>query len=303
MAIAIRTESLTKYYGSTRGVEDLDLEVETGEVFGFIGPNGAGKSTTIRVLLDLIRPTSGRASILGLDARSDSVEVKRRVGYLPGELALYDAMTGEELLGFVTALRGEGAGGDRSAVLAERLELDLSRKVKAYSSGNRQKLGLVQALMHDPELLLLDEPTSALDPLVQQEFYRIVDEVRAEGRTVFLSSHVLPEVERIADRVGIIRNGTLVAVESVASLKNRAVRRIEILFATPLDSDPFTGLESVRSSHLHDQGRVAEVLVEGEVDEVLKTAARWRVTNLISHEGDLEEAFLAYYQEPGDDAP
>jgi ABC-2 type transport system ATP-binding protein len=175
--------------------------------------------------------------------------------------------------------------------------------VKAYSSGNRQKLGLVQALMHDPELLVLDEPTSALDPLVQQEFYRIVDEVRESGRTVFLSSHVLPEVERIADRVGIIRNGTLVAVESVASLKSRAVRRIEILFTDPLDADPFSGLTSVRSSHIHDHGRVAEVLVEGEIDEVLKTAARWRVTNLVSHESDLEEAFLTYYQDPGDDAP
>ncbi len=294
MAIAIHTEALTKFYGDVRGVEDLNLEVGTGEVFGFIGPNGAGKSTAIRMLLDLIRPTSGHATVLGLDPQRDGLALRRRIGYVPGELAMFDTMTGKELLRFVTALRGDGAV-DTSVQLAERLDLDLARKVGDYSSGNRQKLALVQAFMHRPELLILDEPTSALDPLIQQEFHRMVDEVRQEGRTVFLSSHVLPEVERIAERVGIIRAGSLVAVESIESLRGRTHRRIEIEFSAPIDGDPFAGLPSVRRSQVGDGGRRTELLVEGPLDEVIKTAARFQVANVISHDRDLEAAFLAYY--------
>ncbi len=296
MSVVIRTEGLTKYYGHTRGVEDLDLSVEAGEVFGFIGPNGAGKTTTLRLLLDLIRPTTGRAQVLGRDVRSGSLEIRRLVGYLPGELAMYGAMTGRELVTFFAALRG-GDGERRAADLAERLDLDLGPRIRDYSSGNRQKLALIQAFMHEPELLILDEPSSSLDPLIQQEFYRMVDEVRAAGRSVFLSSHVLPEVERIADRVGIIRNGTLVAVESVAALKGRAVRRVEFHFSTPLvDVNPFAPIEGVRSVAVLDDGRVAQVVLEGSMDAVVKAAAAYEVENVISHDGDLEEAFLAFYE-------
>jgi len=296
MNVVIRTRRLTKFYGETRGVEDLDLEVHGGEVFGFIGPNGAGKTTTLRLLLDLIRPTSGHAEVLGMDARVHSLDIRRLVGYLPGELAMFAEMTGVELVGFFASLRRLDT--QRSAQgIADRLDLDLTRRVKEYSSGNRQKLALVQAFMHDPELLILDEPTNALDPLIQQEFYRMVDEVRAAGRTIFLSSHVLPEVERVADRIGIIRSGGLVAVESVAELKQRALRRIEFRFATPLtDVNPFARIPNVRSAAVLDDGRVADVVVEGSMDAVLKAAAAYDVASVVSHDGDLEEAFLAFYE-------
>jgi ABC-2 type transport system ATP-binding protein len=296
MDAVITTSGLTKYYGSTRGVEDLDLEVRHGEVFGFIGPNGAGKTTTLRLLLDLIRPTRGTAVVLGRDVTADSLEIRRRIGYLPGELAMFGSMTGHELVRFFGALRRTDAR--RSAeILADRLDLDLTRRIKDYSSGNRQKLALVQAFMHEPELLILDEPTNALDPLIQQEFYRMLDEVGAAGRTVFLSSHLLPEIERVADRVGIIRHGTLVAVESVAGLKARALRRIEFRFATPLtDIDPFVHVPGVKRTAILDDGVVAQVVVEGSVDAVLKAAAAYEIVSLVSHDGDLEEAFLTYYQ-------
>ena len=296
MDAVIRTSGLTKYYGETRGVEDLDLDVRLGEVFGFIGPNGAGKTTTLRLLLDLIRPTSGTAEVLGRDAHAESLAIRQRVGYLPGELAMFRAMTGNDLVRFFGALRSLDARRNAAGV-AERLDLDLSRRVRDYSSGNRQKLALVQAFMHEPELLILDEPTNALDPLIQQEFYRMLDEVRADGRSVLISSHVLPEVERVADRVGIIRSGTLVAVESVADLKARAVRRIEFRFVTPLtDINPFARVPGVRSTAVLDDGLVAQVVVTGSVDAVLKAAAGYEVASLVSYDGDLEEAFLAYYQ-------
>ena len=293
--MVIETHGLTKYYGDVEALVDLDLTVERGEIVGFLGPNGAGKSTTIRLLLDLIRPTRGSARILGLDARTDSLEIRRRVGYLSGELAMYDAMTGEEMLGFFAALR-DLDGIARGRHFAERLELDLGRRVEAYSSGNRQKLGLVAALMHDPELLVLDEPTNALDPLIQQEFYAILDDRRQAGTTVFLSSHVLPEVERVADRAAIIRKGRLVAVETVAEMKHLARRRISLQFATPVDVDVFAHLEGVVSAAAHSDGTHGlDLVVTGSVDAVVKTAARYEVTGLIAEDGDLEEAFLAYY--------
>ena len=242
---AIRAEQLTKFYGPRRGVEDIDLVVRSGEVFGFLGPNGAGKTTTIRTLLDFIRPTRGRATVLGLDTRADAVAVHRRVGYLPGELELYEKLTGREVLEYFASLRGGVDGGYRDE-LAERFDLDIDTRISSYSSGNRQKVGLVQAFMHRPELLILDGPTSGLDPLVQQEFARLVGEVAAEGRTVFLSSHVLPEVERITDRVGIIRDGRLVVVEEVAALKARAVRHLDVLFAGPVPDGVFDGVAGVR---------------------------------------------------------
>lgn len=297
----IHTDKLTKFYGRIRGIESLDLAVRPGEIFGFIGPNGAGKSTTIRLLLDLIRPNSGTASVFGLDIAAHSREIRRRVGYLPGELTLFDAMTGRQLLGFVSALRGTSVPAD-VATIVDTLDLDLDRKVKNYSSGNRQKLALTQALMHRPELLILDEPTNALDPLMQQAFHGLLQDARNEGRTVFLSSHVLPEVERVADRVGIIRNGFLVAVESIAALKQRAVHRLEVRFAESIgDRDPFGEIPAVRSSEISAGGHVAHLLIEGSIDAVVKQLAGYSVESLVSHDADLEEAFLAYYAaEPTD---
>ena len=293
MNAAVETSGLTKFYGRTRGIEDVDLEVRVGEVFGFLGPNGAGKSTTIRILLDFIRPTSGVASVLGMNARSDSIAIKRRVGYLPGELAMYDKMTAREMLGYFAGLRGMSDLGDVD-ILSERLELDLDIKIRKYSTGNRQKVGLVQAMMHRPELLVLDEPTSGLDPLIQAEVHRMLDEVRKEGRTVFLSSHVLPEVERVADRVGIIRRGRLVVVDDVAQIKRHAVRKLVIRFAEPVMASEFDGLPAVVGTQTISDHEV-EVSVEGSVDPVIKRAALHETVSISADDGDLEAAFLAYY--------
>jgi ABC-2 type transport system ATP-binding protein len=290
----IRTEALTKFYGRSRGVVDLDLTVRPGEVFGFLGPNGAGKTTTIRLLLDFIRPTRGRVEVLGMDSRRQSVEVRRRVGYLPGELVLYENLTGHELLTYLDNLRGR-TGLRHARWLAERLDLDLSRHIRALSKGNKQKLGVVQALMHRPELLIMDEPTGGLDPLVQQEFNRLVREATAEGATFFLSSHILSEVEHLADRVGIVREGRLVLVEEVDALKARALRRLELDFARPLPAGAFEGLPGVRE--LTVDGCVVRCAVEGSVDALVKEAARHELLNLVSHEPDLEEIFLAYFRE------
>ncbi len=255
-AAAVVTERLTKSYGRrrSRGVVDLDLEVRTGEVFGFLGPNGAGKTTTIRVLLDLIRPTAGRALVLGRDSRRETLAIQARSGYLPGELSLYPNLTGRETLRYLASLRG-GVDWDYVAALTERLDCDLERKVADLSTGNRRKIGLIQAFMHRPELLILDEPTSGLDPLVQHEFYHLLDEVRDAGQTVFLSSHVLPEVQRVCDRVAFVREGRLVAVEDVAELMGRAVREIEVVFAEPVAPSAFENVPGVTRVRRGRQGR------------------------------------------------
>ena len=303
MTAAISMEGLTKYYGKTRGIENIDLDVQPGEVFGFLGPNGAGKSPTIRVLLDFIRATAGRATVLGFDTRADRVAISRRVGYVPGELAMYEKMTAREMLRFFASLRDLDDLGDAEPI-AERLDLDLDMRIRAYSSGNRRKVALAVAFMHRPELLLLDEPTSALDPIVQQEFYAMIDEVRNDGRTVFLSSHILHEVERIADRVGIIRNGRLVVVDSVATIKAQAVRRLELRFAEPVAADHFSQLPSVIDTESLEDGTAVRVSVAGSVDAVVKAAAQFETVSVIADEGDLEDAFLTYYQdeEAGDAA-
>lgn len=292
----IQTERLTKYYGKSRGIVEVDLSVQPGEVFGFLGPNGAGKSTTIRILMDYIRPSSGRAAVFGLDAHDDTLAIHARTGILPGDLALYPKLTGEENLRYLANLRG---GVDWAFVhqLAERLEADLSRQVKAYSSGNRQKIGLIQAFMHRPELLILDEPTSGLDPLIQQEFYALVREAIHAGQTVFLSSHNLPEVERVCDRVGIIREGKLAAVEEVAALKAKALRQIEIVFDGPAPLHAFESVPGIRdlsaaNSHLR-------CTVSGTLDPVVKKAAEFTVVNMISQDPNLEDIFLAFYGREG----
>ena len=299
MGAAIDCAGLTKFYGHTRGVEDLDLTVEPGQVFGFLGPNGAGKTTTIRVLLDFIRPTRGHVEVLGLDPRRDGLQLRRRLGYLPGELALYERLTGQQLLGFFAGLRGL-RNLDYAHELAERFGLDLSRPIHALSKGNKQKLGLVQAFLHRPELLVLDEPTSGLDPLVQQAFHRLAREVAAEGRTVFLSSHVLSEVQELADRAAIIRAGRLVAVEDMELLRARAGRHVELRFAGPVPAADFSSLADVRE--LQVKGPVVSCTVMGEVDALVKAAARHRVLALSCAEVDLEDVFLSYYRQEASDA-
>jgi ABC-2 type transport system ATP-binding protein len=299
MTAVVHTKSLTKTYGRHRGVQDVALEVAEGEVFGFLGPNGAGKTTTIRLLLDLLRPTSGRIRVLGLDPRRDGVEIRERVGYLPGELPPSGREKAETLLDFFASAYG-GVNRARITGFAERLELDLSRKVRGLSRGNRQKVGLIQAFMHDPDLLILDEPTSGLDPLVQQTFLDLVREAREQGQTVFMSSHVLDEVQQVADRVGIIRDGRLVAVEPVATLAEQAPRRVEIRFQEAVPAEAFTGLEGL--SELEVDGTVLRCLAEGSLDELVKTAAAYTVVDMLSTEPDLDELFLRYYSEEDGDA-
>jgi ABC-2 type transport system ATP-binding protein len=293
---AIRTEALTKRYGSARGIVDVSLDVHAGEIFGFLGPNGAGKTTLIRTLLDLLRPSSGSATVLGLDARRDAVAIHRRVGYLPGDYRTYRNLTGREYLRYFADLRG-GSGAERIDELGERFEVDLSVKTSSLSHGNEQKLGLIQAFMHDPELLILDEPTSGLDPLMQLEFHTLVSEVVTEGRTVFLSSHVLSEVERMCDRVGFVREGRLVAVEDVDEVKARAARSFELRFASEVPAEAFAGIDGVQ--RLEIDGDVVRGSVTGSVDALVKAAARYEVVDLVSRRPDLEELFLGFYGPDG----
>jgi ABC-2 type transport system ATP-binding protein len=280
----------------------LDLEVEAGEVFGFLGPNGAGKTTTLRLLLDLIRPTSGRALVLGRDSHRDTLAIQARSGYLPGELSLYPDLTGRETLLYLANLRG-GVDWDVVTSLCDRLDCDLAREVADLSTGNKRKLGLIQAFMHRPELLILDEPTSGLDPLVQHEFYALVDEARDAGQTVFLSSHVLPEVQRVCDRVAFIREGELIALEDVAGLTGRAVREIEVVFAGPVPPAAFAGVPGV--SEVAVDGKGADTLrltVAGSLDPVVKKLAEFPVLDLTSRLPDLEDVFMTFYAEADADA-
>jgi beta-exotoxin I transport system ATP-binding protein len=296
---AIRTSGLTKFYGTAAGIVGLDLEVGRGEIYGFLGPNGAGKTTTIRLLLHLIRPNSGDAEVLGRNVATASKAIRREVGYLPGDLSLYGHLDGNALLRYLGSLRG---GLDAAYVhgLAQRLGADLHRPIRNLSHGNRQKIGLLQAMAHRPALLILDEPTLGLDPLVQQEVYALLAETREDGRTVFFSSHVLPEVERVCDRVSLVRDGRLVAVEDVVALRRRAIRHVEITFVRPPAADLFRALDGVEDLVVED--RRLRCRVRGSLAALLATAVAGGAVDLISHEPSLEEVFLAFYGESRRDA-
>ncbi len=293
--LAIQTVGLTKHYGDVHALVDLDLEIRPGEIFGFLGPNGAGKTTMIRTILDEIRPTAGSASILGMDSHEESVEIRRSIGYVPGDLAMYPNLTGRDTLTYFSNLRG---GVDWSYVeeLADRLNADLTKKIGDLSSGNRQKVGLIQAFMNRPQVLIMDEPSSGLDPLIQREFQSMMREVAAEGRTVFLSSHTLSEVQRVAERVGIIRHGLLVAVETVSSLRSKAIRKVDLYFDESVDGAVFEPLPGVRDVAVENHH--VTLSFDGQMETLLRVLTdRYHLLDITTQEADLEEIFLTYYRD------
>jgi ABC-2 type transport system ATP-binding protein len=295
MPASIQTHQLTKSYGGSRGIIEVTFDIQEGEVFGFLGPNGAGKTTTMRTLMGLLRGNSGSATIGGLDCWTQSTEVKQLVGYLPGEFTFDPGLRGAQIIEYLGHLRG---GVDQAYVrsLVERLGLDPSKRFREYSHGNKQKLGLVQAFLHQPRLLILDEPTSGLDPLNQQEFYTMVAEIHAQGRTVFLSSHILPEVEQTCDRVAIIREGRLVTIDHVSALKAIRQRDVEIAFAAPASVEWFKQAADVTNVAQGADERTLQLVVQGDLAEIIQIAGQHGATNIATHEPSLEEAFLRFYE-------
>jgi len=289
---ALEVRDLTKRFGKLVAVRGASFQVEQGQILGFIGPNGAGKTTTMRVLLDLIRPTSGRAEVFGIETSADPVAIHRRLGYLPGEFDLYDRLTGADTIAYFANLRG-GVDAGYVAELIERLDLDPSRRFKEYSKGNKQKVGLVVALQHRPDLLILDEPTSGLDPLVQRTFFEIVREARTEGKTVFLSSHIIDEVDRTCDRVAIIREGRLVQVDRIEAIRRLAFHHVELSFGAPVAGAIFSSIDGV--SDVAVDGHVVRMRVAGPIGSVLAAAAPHGIIDVVSREPNLEDVFLAQY--------
>ena len=304
----IDIKGLSKTYGSgdkgTVALDRLSLQVQPGEIFGYLGPNGAGKTTTIRLLLDLIRPSSGGASIFGMDVRDQSVEVHRRIGFLPGELSLWEGRSGAQIIHYIASVRGDvKAIAKHADELAARLKLDTSKKVRDLSSGNKRKLGLVIAMMHAPDLLILDEPTGGLDPLVQQTFHEMMNEFRDKGKTVFLSSHVLSEVQAICDRVGILRDGDLKAVQSVDALTNVEFRWVHVQFRDGVPGDVTAQLGAMEAvSELQTDGKTARMRLTGDFDPMLRAVSAGYVEQMQIEEPTLEDIFLAYYSGEGDGA-
>src|SRR2546422_4113456 len=295
MSTIIQTNQLTKSYGRSRGILAVTCAIQEGEVFGFLGPNGAGKTTTMRVLMGLLRPSSGSATIGGLDCWKASTQIKKLVGYLPGEFSFDPGLRGAQIIAYLAHLRG-GVDQTYLRALVERLSFDPSKRFREYSHGNKQKLGLVQAFMHKPRLLILDEPTSGLDPLNQQEFYRMVAEVRAEGRTVFLSSHILPEVEHTCDRVAIIREGRLVKIDYVSSLKEIHQYDVEITFAGPASVEWFKNVAGVANVAQGADEHTLQLSVQGDLMEIIHLASQHDATNIATREPTLEEVFLRFYE-------
>ena len=291
--LVLRTKKLTKFYGASLGIQDVDLSVFTGEVFGFLGPNGSGKTTTIRILLDLIRATSGSAQIFGMDAHADSSRVRSRIGYLPGEYGIYEDMTAVEYLRFLASLRG-----DKKPPLTQRLlgllDLDPSRRIGSFSHGTKQKLALVQAFMHDPELAILDEPTSGLDPLVQQRFFDFLLESKERGRTIFLSSHILSEVERVCDRVAILKEGRLIALHGISDLKRLRLTTIEVTFQQDLDEQVLQ-LEGIR--RIEKDGYTVRLWADANLNGILEVLSQYPIDTISCGGARLEDIFLEYYSE------
>jgi ABC-2 type transport system ATP-binding protein len=296
----IETIGLTKSYGSHRGIVDVNLSVEAGEIYGFLGPNGAGKTTTIRLLLDLVRPTAGRALVFGLDSVGQAVAIHRRIGYLPGEFALFDRLTGAQTIEYFANLRG---GVDRAwqGDLIQRLELDPSRRYVEYSRGNKQKVGLVIALQHRPELLLLDEPTAGLDPLVQQTFFTLLRALVGAGHTAFLSSHILSEVEKACDRVAIIRDGRIDRIDRVEALRAVAAREVEIRFPGPVLPSVFASIPGVAGIDVVDGG--LRLRITGPMAPLIAAAAAHGAIDFVSREPSLEDVFVARFSRPAEHAP
>jgi ABC-2 type transport system ATP-binding protein len=292
--VAIRTVGLKKSYGRVRALRGVDLEVRRGEIFGFLGPNGAGKTTTIRCMLDLIRPDGGSIEVMGVNPQKDPVAARALIGYLPGELRLDDAMTVISQLRFLSQLRGKRVDEAYVRGLAQRLDLDLKTATRNLSKGNKQKVGVVQALMQRPELLVLDEPTFGLDPLVQQEVLRLLQEARQAGTTVFFSSHILSEVEEVAERVAIIRLGEVVEVSEIAGLLRRSLRRVQIRLRQPVDAASLRSAPGVRS--LVQDGAAIRIEIEGEMEGLIRALAALPVRDLETERPTLEEIFLAYYE-------
>jgi ABC-2 type transport system ATP-binding protein len=287
----ICTENLTKFYGKIKGIEHVDLRVNRGEIFGFLGPNGAGKTTTIRLLMDLIKPTSGTAEIFGLDCQKDSLKIRKRIGYIPGDLRLYEFMSGEKFLQFISSLR------TRKPVLTDtllnRFDVTVNRKIKGFSMGMKQKLGIVQAFMHDPELVIMDEPTLGLDPLMQKEFYTFLKEEQEKGRTFFMSSHILSEVEKVSERVGIIKEGTIVAVEDVDSLRKKSGKVMEVEFAEDITEKD---LDIPEITQVSIEGHTAHFRAMGDMDTVIKHVSQYTIKDVTARELSVEDMFMHYYE-------
>ncbi len=292
-ALAIR--GLTKSYGQVQALRGVDLLVWRGEIFGFLGPNGAGKTTTIRCFLDLIKPDGGEIRLLGHDPQQEPAAVKALTGYLPGELHLDENKTGKQQLRYFSDLRGGAADWTYVRQLAERLDLDMNQPIKNLSKGNKQKVGIIQAMMHRPELLLLDEPTSGLDPLMKKEVLDLIGQARSAGATVFFSSHIMSEVEEIAERVGIIRQGLIVEVAETAELANRSLRKASVRFRNPVDMRALANLPNVKILS-QDDGQSATLQVWGDIDGLIKALATYPVSDLETARPNLEETFLEYYK-------
>jgi beta-exotoxin I transport system ATP-binding protein len=294
MTAAIEFRDLSKDYGTVRALDGVSLSVEPGEIIGFLGPNGAGKSTSIRILFDLIRPTSGSAHVLGLDCQKDSLAARQHMGYLPGEMHLYEGLTGHQTIDYFATLRQKRPDSGFVDHLVASLDFDPSRQVGAYSKGNRQKLGLILAMMHRPDILVLDEPTSGLDPLIQDEVAKLLFEVAAEGRTVFFSSHIMSEVERMCHRAAFLREGKLVAVEDVGAIKGRSLHIVEVTFEEAVPEAEFQ-IEGVHE--LQRDGNTLHLEVHNNLDAALKAIARHRVVDLRTEQPSLEQVFRAYYHD------
>lgn len=292
---AIRTYRLTKYYGKSRGIENLSLEVKEGEIFGFLGPNGAGKTTTIRLLLGLLIPTRGSAKIFGKDVVRDSLSIRNEIGYIPGDVRLYPKMTGGYLLDYFSNFKPRKPP-KLKAELVERFDLDLTKRVKDYSRGNRQKLAIIAALMHDPRLLMLDEPTLGLDPMMQREFYQVLKEFKSRGATVFLSSHILPEVERVCERVAVIGNGQLKAIETIEEIVGKKIHHLEVKFAEKVEPDffNFPGVSSLERHNNHTYS----FFYKGEIDNLIKMLGKVKVADINLTHASLEEVFFEFYEKP-----